>query len=61
MPWVSWGAPGTVQPSSGSASSSNEVLPSPVETAMSSMKTPGNCWKPQSLTEVIETSTCRPA
>jgi hypothetical protein len=37
------------------------VLPSPVETAMSSMKTPGNCWKPQSLTEVIETSTCRPA
>ena len=25
---------------------------------MSSMNTPGNCWRPQSLTEVIETSTC---
>ena len=27
---------------------------------MSSMNTPGNCWKPQSLTEVIEISTCGP-
>ena len=27
---------------------------------MSSMNTPGNCWKPQSLSEVIETSTCGP-
>jgi hypothetical protein len=40
-----------------SPSSSNEVLPSPVETSMSSTNAPGNCWKPQSLTEVIEIST----
>ena len=28
---------------------------------MSSMNTPGNCWKPQSLSAVIEISTCVPA
>ena len=28
---------------------------------MSSMNTPGNCWKPQSLSEVIEISTWLPA
>src|SRR5215211_1807525 len=61
MPCGSCGAPGMVQPSIGSPSSSNEVLPSPVETAMSSMNTPGNCWKPQSLSDVIDSSTCLPA
>ena len=61
MPSSSCGAPGTVQPSIGSPSSSNDVLPSPVETTMSSMNTPGNCWRPQSLSDVIETSTCVPA
>src|ERR671924_15381 len=60
-PASSCGAPGTVQPSIGSASSSNDVLPSPVEVVMSSMKTPGNCWRPQSLSAVIDTSTCLPA
>jgi len=29
-------------------SSSNDVLPSPVEVSTSSTNTPGNCWKPQS-------------
>ena len=28
---------------------------------MSSMNTPGNCWKPQSLSAVIEISTCGPS
>ncbi len=59
MPSSSWGAPGIVQPSFWSPSSSNDVLPSPVETTMSSMKTPGNCCSPQSLRTVIETSTWR--
>jgi hypothetical protein len=35
------GGPPAVQPSSGSPSASNEVLPSPVDTTMSSTKTPG--------------------
>jgi hypothetical protein len=43
IPSGSCGAPGTVRSSIGSLSSSNEVLPSPVETSMSSMKTPANC------------------
>ena len=45
---VPGGAPGTVQPSSVFPSSSKDVVPSPVETSMSSTKTPGN-WKRSSL------------
>ena len=48
LPGLPAGAPGTVQPSSVSPSSSNEVLPSPVEVVMSSMKTPW-VWTTSSL------------
>ena len=41
--WLPSGGPVTCQPSSGSASASNEVLPSPVETVTSSTKTPVSC------------------
>jgi hypothetical protein len=47
--WLPSGASGVVHPSSVLPSSSNEVLPSPVETTTSSMPTPGN-WTQQSLT-----------
>ncbi len=42
------GAPVTAQPSRGSPSASKEVLPSPVETSMSSTATPGS-WYTSSL------------
>ncbi len=43
LPGLPAGAPGTVQPSSVSPSSSNEVVPAPVEDSMSSMNTPWAC------------------
>src|SRR5204863_8797808 len=49
--------PVTAQPSRTSSSSSNEVVPAPVETATSSTKSPRPCVA-QSLTYVIHTSTC---
>ncbi len=42
------GGPVTAQPSIGSASSSNDVVPSPVDTVMSSTKVP-RPWTDQSL------------
>ncbi len=42
------GAPGTVQPSHVSPSASNEVVPAPVETTMSSTNAPEN-WTDSSL------------
>jgi hypothetical protein len=42
------GGPGTVQPSRGDPSASNDVVPSPVETTTSSTKTPGS-WNDSSL------------
>ena len=48
LPGLPAGGPETVQPSSGSPSSSNEVLPSPVDTTMSSRATPG-AWTVSSL------------
>src|SRR4029453_367177 len=51
------GASCVVQPS---LPLSKDVVPSPVETSMSSTKTPSP-WKAQSLTYVIDTSTCCPA
>ena len=48
LPGLVAGAPGTVQPSSGSESASNEVFPSPVETTMSSTNAP-LCWTISSL------------
>ena len=54
------GAPGTVQPSIVSPSFSNDVVPAPVETTMSSTKTP--CfWKRSSLAYEMETTTSLPA
>jgi hypothetical protein len=53
------GPPGT-QPSSGSPSSSNDVVPWPVETTTSSTKAPAKV-KSRSFTEDSETSTRRPA
>jgi hypothetical protein len=37
------GGPGTVQPSSGSPSASNDVEPGPEDTTMSSTNTPSSC------------------
>src|ERR1044072_343113 len=37
------GGPGTVQPSNGWASASNDVVPLPVETTTSSTPTPAHC------------------
>ena len=50
------GGPATLQPFIGSAPGSKEVLPSPVDTTMSSTKTPGS-WTTSSLAYEMETST----
>ena len=46
--WLPAGAPGTVQPSKTSPSSSKEVVPSPVELTMSSTNSPFR-WTTSSL------------